>query len=96
MEEKSMVINYPTDLSVNNPINIGRGRLIPQLPWEALWNPVAQWLGISENGLNHVLPNRQVFKSKSMLLHQNEVFLDDVPSHSDSCDGEGTHVSCAP
>ncbi len=88
--------HYPTDLSTGNPINIGRGRLIPQIPWEALWNSVSQWIGISENDLNHVLPNRQIFKSKSMLLEKGDLFLENVPSKLDSCEGEGTYVSCEP
>lgn len=25
------------------PLNIGRGRIIPQLPWESVWNGLAEW-----------------------------------------------------
>ena len=60
--------DYPKQLDSNSPLNIGRGRLIPTRPWESLWNPVSQWLGLLESGdLNEVLPNRDSFPSKIIL-----------------------------
>ena len=35
--------DYPSDLSEDGAQNIGRGRLIPTSPWEAVWNAVAGW-----------------------------------------------------
>ncbi len=101
--------SYPSDLSENSGLNVGRGRLIPEFPWEAQWNPIAQWLGIEgENELNHALPNRNSFPS-SMLLQKENVFLsnDDkfdkendnifLPSRlmNDNCEGEGEPITCS-
>ena len=32
---------YP-DLAAGSPLDTGRGRLIPTLPWEAMWNGIAE------------------------------------------------------
>jgi len=41
-----------------NPMNVGRGRLIPSRPWDALYYGLAQWFGITDtDDLNYVLPN---------------------------------------
>jgi hypothetical protein len=37
---------YPSDLSEAGELNLGRGRLIPSSPLEAVWNSVAKWFGI--------------------------------------------------
>ena len=41
---------YPSTLAESdaNPLNIGRGRLIPTTPWEGVWRPIAQWFGVDE------------------------------------------------
>ena len=33
--------SYPADLSSSSPLNTGRGRIIPTMPWEAVWKPLA-------------------------------------------------------
>jgi len=33
---------FPSDLTDDGPLNIGRGRLIPTTPWEAVWKPIAE------------------------------------------------------
>ena len=86
---------YPKDLSKRgNPLHIGRGRLIPEMPWEAQWNAVAQWAGVETvAGLNSVLPNRGSFPNG--LLANSTVFLVDLPGPT-ACDGEGEPISCNP
>ena len=27
---------------------MGRGRLVPTLPWEAMWGPIAEWMGVTD------------------------------------------------
>jgi len=34
-----------------------RGRVLPTIPWEAVWNAVAPWFGVAEGELHTVLPN---------------------------------------
>jgi uncharacterized protein (DUF1501 family) len=54
-----MLGKYPADLTASGPLNLGRGRLIPQTSWDCLWNGVSQWMGvITEPDLDRVLPNR--------------------------------------
>jgi len=66
--------SYPDDLSINNPLNVGRGRFIPTLPWEALWNAVIQWLGLNNaSTLDEILPNRKAF-DKNSLFEEVELF----------------------
>merc|ERR1712070_1176109 len=53
---------YPNDLTDDGPQSIGRGRLSPTTSWEQLWEPVLEWLGITDNAKkDHVLPNRGNF-----------------------------------
>ena len=41
--------NYPLDLAAGpTSLNIGRGRMIPTVPWEAIWHGISQWMGVTE------------------------------------------------
>jgi len=65
---------YPPDLTDNSPVNVGRGRLIPKYPYETIFGPVAQWMGVSgASDLSVVLPNRDNFPS-SVLYDQGDFF----------------------
>ena len=66
---------YPDDLSDASEQSVGRGRLIPELPLEAVWNPVARWFGVPEASLGAVLPNLPNFP-EPVLLSRTEVFED--------------------
>jgi len=56
---------YPDDLTNDSPIIFSPGIVIPTTPWEAVWNSVAQWFGITdETTLGSVLPNRAQFADK--------------------------------
>ena len=51
---------YPSDLTEKGPLNVGRGRFIPTTSWDAVWNGVAQWMGVTaEAELDYCLPNRK-------------------------------------
>jgi len=52
---------YPNDLTDAGPLNIGRGRLIPTTPWESVWHGIAQWFGVKDDRMAHVLPNMPNF-----------------------------------
>lgn len=58
---------YPYDISDDSSLNVGRGRLIPTLSWEALWSGVASWFGVSQHRLHQVLPNLANFPESSLL-----------------------------
>lgn len=66
--------DYPSDITFGSPLNVGRGRLIPTLSWESMFNGIAEWMGIeTEEDLDYCLPNRhntgtKLFR-KSTLFH---------------------------
>lgn len=53
---------YP-DLSLNNPIEIGSGVLIPSLSTDEYFAEVAKWFGVSPMDLNIIFPNLHEFYS---------------------------------
>ena len=54
---------YPS-LKDGAPLNIGRGRMIPEQSWESVFQPIAQWAGIEEEAdLDFILPNRGNFNA---------------------------------
>eukprot|EP00538_Stauroneis_constricta_P006056 CAMPEP_0119562960 /NCGR_PEP_ID=MMETSP1352-20130426/22092_1 /TAXON_ID=265584 /ORGANISM="Stauroneis constricta, Strain CCMP1120" /LENGTH=2119 /DNA_ID=CAMNT_0007611481 /DNA_START=203 /DNA_END=6559 /DNA_ORIENTATION=- len=66
--------SYPTDLSADGPHNIGRGRIIPSLPYEAPWQAIAQWMGVTDpSDLDTVLPNRDSF-DECLLFTDGQLF----------------------
>ncbi|KAL7561162.1 hypothetical protein ACA910_011983 [Epithemia clementina (nom. ined.)] len=64
---------YPSDLTQDGPLNVGRGRIMPTLSWESIWMPVCEWLGVSTNHCaEFVLPNSQ--RTGSTMLSVDDVF----------------------
>lgn len=54
--------SYPNDLTANGAQNIGRGRLIPTTSWEQFWEPILDWIGITNAAKkDYILPNRGNF-----------------------------------
>ncbi len=47
---------YPS-LYANNPLDVGRGRIIPQIAVDSYFAELALWLGVSPSNLPLVLPN---------------------------------------
>lgn len=52
---------YPADLTRNSPYFMSRARVIPTTPFEAIWNGVAEWFGVTDGQLDEVLPLRKNF-----------------------------------
>jgi hypothetical protein len=38
-------------------MDMGRGRMLPSSPFEAIWKPIADWYGVEDAQINRVLPN---------------------------------------
>ncbi len=94
MRGKRILGEYPTDLTGNNPLDVGRGRLIPTMPWEAPWNSVLGWMGVTdETSLNNILPNRNSFTD--VLFNDRDLF-DDGDKVKTDCAEEGDFISCDP
>jgi uncharacterized protein (DUF1501 family) len=53
--------HFPRSFAEGGDLNIGRGRMLPTSPWESLWKPLAQWMGVQEGELTTVLPNLKNF-----------------------------------
>ena len=67
---------YPSDIrnSKQNPLNVGRGRMIPTTPWDGLWHGVAQWMDVDEAHMLDVLPNKDMFEAGSTLFTREQMF----------------------
>jgi uncharacterized protein (DUF1501 family) len=65
---------YP-DVTDASPYKIdSRGRMVPTLPYDAMWNGVAQWMGVTdEPRLDYMLPQRKNFP-KCDLFTDMELF----------------------
>ncbi|MEM6687826.1 MAG: DUF1501 domain-containing protein, partial [Planctomycetota bacterium] len=54
--------NYPTSLAAGNPLDVGRGRLIPTLSVDQYAAELVMWLGINnDSDLETILPNVRNF-----------------------------------
>merc|ERR1711879_630969 len=60
---------YPNDMSIGNDLDLGRGRLIPEYPWESMMDPVANWMGVTAAQKTMVFPNYNNFNAS--LLNEN-------------------------
>ena len=65
--------HYPETMGPNGAMNIdeGRGRLIPTTPWESMWEPLAKFMGVKDEDMDYVIPNRHNFPD---LLVESDVF----------------------
>jgi len=60
------------ELRTDGPDSISStGQMLPTTPWEAVWKPIAQWLGVADSELNTVLPNLHRFPSSHLLELSN-------------------------
>ena len=61
--------HYPTNLAEegDDSLNVGRGRLIPTTPWDAMWHGIAQWYGVEDEHISAVLPNAANFPPEQLL-----------------------------
>ena len=71
-----MLGKYPNRLAPTEaPADVGldHGRVLPTTSWEALWNGVSEWFGVSPEDLPYVLPNAAKFPGQ--LFSQAELFM---------------------
>jgi uncharacterized protein (DUF1501 family)/uncharacterized protein (DUF1800 family) len=57
---------FPDNLTDDGPLGLGRGRLIPTTPWDAVFQGIAEWLSITGLDLDYVCPNRKNFASADL------------------------------
>ncbi len=64
------------------------------MPYEAPWQAVTEWLGMSVEETEEVLPNVRSFPDE-MLLKEADVFVNSGTTTNSGCTGEGSLVFCA-
>lgn len=63
------------ELRTDGPNSISStGQMLPTTPWEAIWVPLAQWLGVRDEYLWHVMPNMHHFAWTEHLLNVTVMF----------------------
>lgn len=50
---KRILGSFPEIMSEDGPLIFEPGIVIPQVPWDALWNGVAQWFGITNAAVSN-------------------------------------------
>jgi len=58
---------YNTYPSMLRGTDVGRGRLIPEYPWESMLMPIAEWLGMEDSNRFYVFPNLANFPAHSIV-----------------------------
>jgi len=59
--------DYPPDLRLRSEYDAGRGRIIPQYPWESVMVPIAEWMGVEPDQHKKVFPNLGNFESQQII-----------------------------
>ena len=68
------LLGVDPEVRVDGPDSISStGPMLPSTPWEAVWKPLATWLGVDEAQLDTVLPNLHAFPP-SQLFNESDVF----------------------
>ena len=65
---------YPADLTDQGPTSLGRGRMIPTLPYDAMWYATAQWMDVEASKMSDVVPNHVNFEPGSTLITREQMF----------------------
>ncbi len=63
------------------------------MPFEAPWQAVTEWLDMTVEEIEEVLPNIRSFPEE-MLLKKEDVFVKRVTATNSDCTNEGSLVSC--
>ncbi|KNC53335.1 twin-arginine translocation domain-containing protein [Thecamonas trahens ATCC 50062] len=48
---------YINKFSDDGPQIIDKGRVLPTMPWEAMWHGIAQWFGVADEHMPAIFPN---------------------------------------
>ena len=54
------------------PDVISNGRVLPTTPWESIWLGISEWMGVTPDQIDYVLPNAKNFPTQ--LFNQAEMF----------------------
>merc|ERR1712117_619669 len=65
---------YMDELRNGGRADLGRGRLIPDYPWESVLVPIAEWMGVDRTHLDQVFPNLRNFNSSRFIIPTEMLF----------------------
>lgn len=84
---KQIMGTYPDVTEASQYRLESRGRMVPTTPFDAMWNGVAQWMGVSdEQSLDSLLPDRKNFP-KCMMFTDSQLF-DSGSTPEYTCDAQ--------
>ena len=70
-----MVGTFPERLAEGvSDVNLGRGRILPTKPWEALWSGVTEWFGLGVSDRADVLPLARNWPEQD-LFNKSHLFI---------------------
>jgi len=65
---------FPSSLLGGSQQDAGRGRIIPQYPWESVMLPIGQWMGLDASQYSEVFPNIANFNMSKHIIGRNQLF----------------------
>jgi len=81
---------FPASLRAGNDHDLGRGRMIPEFPWESMMVPLAEWLGLDADQETVTFPNLARFNRTQHIIPTGTLFKEGGSSGGDgSSGGEG-------
>jgi uncharacterized protein (DUF1501 family) len=70
-----MLGKYPDRLTEeDSDVTIGRGRILPTTPWEAVWSGLAQWWDIPEEDIRDEILPRMKYWPREDMFNRSHVF----------------------
>jgi len=67
---------YPSDLTDDGPLGLGRGRMIPSTSWESMFHGALEWMGVeTEEEKDYCMPNRR--RAGTPMIGMDALFQDE-------------------
>jgi uncharacterized protein (DUF1501 family) len=64
---------YPDILTDDSPLSLGRGRFLPTLGYESVWQGIAEWFDVPTAAMPSIIPNARNFDD-SAIFTRSELF----------------------
>jgi len=80
---------FPAALHLGNDHDLGRGRMIPEFPWESMMVPLADWLGMDADQEASAFPNLARFNRTQHIIPTEALFKEGGSGGDRSSGGEG-------
>lgn len=83
---------YPDDLTSSGELNIGRGRFIPSVSWDSVWNAVARWYGVPKKRMEEVIPHIHKYQRKD-LFEPSDLFTNAASDTNDDKEKKSVFIA---